>query len=102
MYYSRVFNRQTGELLGHLIDITPGGAMIISDVPIPLNQLFRLRMDVPEKIIEKAALDFEARSVWCDRDVNPDFFDTGFQMVNITPEDSAVIEQMIDDYGFRE
>lgn len=30
MFYSRVFDRKTGGLLGYLGNITPGGAMVIS------------------------------------------------------------------------
>jgi hypothetical protein len=102
MYYSRVFDRKTGSVLGYIVDLTTEGAMIISEEPVDSGLLFQFRMDLPEDISEKSFLDFEAVSVWCKKDIDPNFYDTGLQMMDIAKEDQEIIERMIQEYGFRE
>lgn len=102
VYYSRVFDRHTGELLGHLVDINAIGAMLISDKPLKVGEVHHLRMDVPEDIIGTPYLSFDARSLWCRPDINPDFFDTGFELLDMEEKTVAVIEKMIAEYGFRD
>jgi len=102
MYYSRVFDRRTGRVIGYIVDLTPDGAMIISEDPIEPNESFRLRMDLPEEISDKAYIDFDAQSVWCRKDVDPHFWDNGFHLTEINPDDIRLIERMIAEYGFRD
>ena len=102
MYYSRIFDRKNGSVIGYLVDLTPEGAMIISEEPIHPGEVFRLRMDLPEDIASKASLDFQAKSVWCKPDIDPHFFGTGFQIMDLQGEDIQLIERMIQEYGFRD
>ena len=102
IYYLRVFDRSTNETLGHLVDITPEGAMLISENPIPVNTHFQLRMQLPAEIFGRTHLDFEAESLWSKRDINPDFHDAGFRLINVEVKDTAIIARLIDEYGFRD
>ncbi len=102
MYYSRIFDKKTGMVTGYIVDITPGGIMMISEEMIEMQKEYSFRMDLPEDISSKTYMDFEARSVWCRRDVDPHFYDIGFELTSITPEDITLINNMIDEYGFRD
>ncbi len=102
IYYLRVFDRSNNETLGHLVDITPEGAMLISENPIPVNTQYQLRMQLPAEIFGRAYLDFDAESLWSKRDINPDFHDAGFRLMNVSVKDTAIISRLIDDYGFRD
>ena len=102
MFYSRVFNRQTGEMVGHLVDLTPEGAMLLSERPIATDAVFSLHMELPDDVSDHLHLKFEAKSLWCKRDVNPDFYAAGFQLLDMPQEDLQVIERLIEAYGFRE
>ncbi len=102
MFYSRVFDRKNGKMLGYLADMTVEGAMIISEEPIQTDETYRLRIDLPEDMYGKAYLNLEAHAVWSKPDVNPNFFMTGFQLMNIPPDDKGTIQQIIMDYGFRD
>ena len=95
MFYSRVFNRKTGRFLGYLENITPEGAMIISESPLRLDEVYSLGMSLPEDIYPKLALNFEAKSIWCKSDIDPNFYNTGFQLLDLDEEDIAIIEQII-------
>jgi len=98
MFYSRVFDRKTGKLLGYLGDITTGGIMIISEEPLQTEVHLKLRIDLPEYIYHKAVFNFEAQSLWCQPDIDPIFHNTGCKLLNISKDDQEVIEQILRDY----
>ena len=102
MYYSRVFDAHTQILLGHLVDLTPQGAMLISEKPITTDLNFRLKMELSSEIANKRFLEFESKSLWCRRDIDPSFYNTGFELINIADEDRAIIERIVNAYGFRD
>jgi hypothetical protein len=102
MFYSRVFDRTTGKHLGYLGNMTTEGLMIISDEPIETNTSFLLRIDLPEDIYDKVVLNFEALSLWCKPDVDPNFYNTGFELSKIHLDDLRLIERLIEDYEVRE
>ena len=76
--------------------------MIISEIPIEVGLVHLLRIDLPEDIYSKSVLNFEAKSVWCRLDIDPNFYNTGFQFNKITEDSKDIIAQIIDDYGFRD
>jgi hypothetical protein len=102
LFYSRVFDRKTGVFLGYLGNMHEAGLMLISETPLDVNQIFLLRIDLPEDIYSKSVLNFEAESVWSRLDIDPKFHNTGFKFVDITEEGKDIIAQIIDDYGFRD
>ena len=102
IYYLRVFDRNANMLIGHLVDITAEGLMLISEDPIDANSTFQLKMDLPQGMGNKEQLSFDARSVWHRKDINPRFYNTGFQFRKVTRNHFAVIEQLLDDFGFRD
>jgi hypothetical protein len=97
-----VFDRNTNKLIGHLVDINPAGIMLISEEPIPVNQIFHFKMLLPSRIGGREEWHFDAESRWCDRDINPEFYDTGFQLAVIEKKDLKVIEDLIQGFGFKD
>lgn len=100
IYYMRVLNRETDELLGNLVDITPEGMMLISDEPIPAKTRFDLRIHFPREIFGEKVLDFSAESLWTRPDVNPDFHDTGFRILDVPLDQILLIKKLVSEYGF--
>ena len=103
MYYTRIFDRSTGAVLGYIIDLSSEGAMLVSEEPFVVHKLYRLRMDVPEEFEIKACLDFEAVCVWSRTDAaDPRFYESGLHLESVPGEDIAMIERIIQEYGFRD
>jgi hypothetical protein len=102
MFYSRIRDRRSGELVGHLVDLTPDGALVVSETPIEVGTALPLQMELPDDISTKQFLRFDAQVTWCRQDVDPSFCDMGFCLQDVPPEDVAVIQKFIDAYGFRE
>ena len=76
--------------------------MLISETPLDPGALYHLRMDLPEDVNTKSYLSFDAACLWSRPDINPDFYNAGFKVINMSPEDIHLIENMIDEYGFRD
>jgi hypothetical protein len=102
IYYLRIFDRATGRLLGHLVDLTPDGMMMMSERPVRVGRTVGLRMVIPGTAASDQTIEFDATSKWTSQDVNPDFYDTGFELSGITRKQLARIETLIDDFGFRD
>ena len=99
-HYLRLMNENTGELVGHLADISTGGFKLDSKKPISPNLDFLLRMDNTSDIAEKDHLVFKARSRWCQPDaVDPALYNVGFQLIEIAPEDIEIFLRIFEKYG---
>lgn len=100
--YSRVFERNLGRMLGYLGDLSLSGAMIISEQPQAVNSVLPLRFDLPDLQLFKAGqLDVSARVAHCEPDINPAFYNIGFEFLELSPEKKSIIERMMDAYEFR-
>ena len=100
--YSRVFERNLGTMLGYLGDLSLSGAMIISEQSQTIDNVLPLRFDLPDLQLFKAGqLDIAARVAHCEPDINPAFYNIGFEFLEVSPEKKAIIERMMDAYEFR-
>lgn len=102
IFYLRVFDQDTGQLLGHVVDISTLGLMLISDKPLTAGQRYRLGLDLPKDDGPNERIIIEAHSLWCRRDVNPSFYDTGFTITQASAEALLKIQLTIDDFKFGE
>ena len=102
IYYLKVLDRTTEELLGFLVDITTKGFMVMSEKPIEKDTVFHLKILRATDSEEKQFLFFDAKSKWSERSVNSEFYDTGFELVNVTPDHFAEIEKVIEELGFKD
>jgi len=100
--YSRVFERNLGKMLGYLGDLSLSGAMIISEQPQTIDSMIPLRFDLPDlQLFGADHLDISARVAHCDPDINPAFYNIGFEFLEIASEQKEILEKMMDTYEFR-
>ncbi len=100
IYYLSVFDGKTDHLVGQLVDLTVEGLMLTSERFIEPKVCYNLRMVLPEEIRGRTQLFFEAETVWCRKDINPNFYDIGFRLIKISKTDIKVIESLIYDFSF--
>ncbi len=98
IYHLRVFDAAEGTLLGHLVDITPEGFLVIGENPVAVPARFSLRMDLPRNVMRERRLTFQARSKWCRRDGGGDFYSTGFRIEGMSAESLGVVRRLIRDF----
>ena len=102
IYYLHVYNQANNELIGHVVDITAEGLMIIGETVQPVDQDFHLHMTLPSEIMGRESLDFDARSIWSRPDVDPTLFGTGFSLKDVDSEEGRIIRRLIKDFGFQD
>lgn len=99
-YYMLAFDDKTGELVGHWTDISAGGFRLETLKPIPEDTIFRFRIDLSGEISGRSVMVFNARCRWCQQDpFDPNLYVAGFQVVNLTPDDSRIFGRMFERYG---
>jgi len=99
IYYLRIFDGISSRIIGHAVDISQQGMMLISEEPVAVHEDYRLRMCFPGVAYEQEELIFDAVCRWCRRDDNPSFYVAGFQIQNLLPDETRFIQSLIDEFG---
>ena len=99
IYYLRVFDGISSRVVGHIVDISSQGIMLITDEPIPVQEEYRLRMRFPGSGTEQEELIFDAVCRWCRPDKNPDFYLAGFHIQAIPAEAETFFQGLIAEFG---
>ncbi len=98
--YLRVYDQDTETLLGHIVDINKDGLRLVSDHPIATQRTFRLWVDIPKEDATHQRIFLEAESMWCGKDINPDFYDTGFRIINMGSSALLQLQLLIEEFKF--
>lgn len=99
VYYLRVFDGTSRKILGHLVDISEKGILLICGNTVAVNTTYRLRMCLPNQMKDRTEINFSATSRWCKDDVSPDFYLVGFQLDDLEPVTKSLIVTLIRDYS---
>ncbi len=102
LLFANVYDSRSGKIIGTLLNITLEGAMVLTENKIDQDNLMELHIKLPDNFVKKNELVFTANSRWCAPDINPEYFDVGYQFANVTEEDSHIIQALIEKYGFKE
>ena len=84
--------------LGKAVDISQGGIMLLSERPVPVNKVWQLSLDLPSQTNEHHTVFFGAESLWCQVSEKSNQYWAGFQVIDISHEDSATINDFVSGY----
>ena len=102
IFYLKVFDRNSDDIVGKLKDVTPEGIMLTSEKPIEVDLRYQLRMVLPPEFAERKYLVFDAKSLWCKESDYHDLYDAGFILIDVSPADKSLIARLIRTYGSHE
>ena len=100
VFYLRVFDGMSSKVLGHLVDISEKGVMLISDGPTEVNEAYRLRMILPTQLKESREVILAATSRWSKQDANPDFYLSGFALHDLDTATEKVIRRLVEEFSY--
>lgn len=100
VFYLRIFDGMSSRVMGHLMDISADGLMLLSDGPIEVNGEYRLRMRLPKEVSGSNEIVFGAVSRWCRQDDNPDFYVTGFKIQDMDDGTRESVSRLVEEFGF--
>ena len=97
--YMRVLNDDTGEILGHMVEVSPTGLRLETVGPLQVDTDFYLRIELTPDLGPMPFIIFVARTKWCKMDaLQPNLFQSGFEIVEIVPEDREAFMRIIQKY----
>ena len=100
VYYLKVTDIETNQAIGHAVNISNHGFMLIINKPIQTETHFQLKMLLPQEMQGNRFFEFSAMTRWCQKDENPDFYNIGFQFANVSAEGVQLINWLVDKYCF--
>jgi hypothetical protein len=96
--YLRVFDANSGDLLGHLVDLNQEGIMLLGTETLTPEKKFQLRMQLLQHG-EVSEIELDAVSLWNTQDTDPCLYKTGFKLVDPSAELLNQLQSLIDDLG---
>ncbi len=102
IFYLKVVHPESSELIGHLVDISPIGMMIICENELAVGQKIPVRLILPAVFEAARHLDVVGETIWCHKDVNPNYFAVGFRFSPPSPEAALVIGDLVRSFGFQD
>lgn len=99
-YFLRVFNRFTDKPIGYLGNVSEEGLMLISPLPLLVGATFELRLKIPGRDGQLHQIDLTARCQWCNEDVTPNTYDSGFVLLQPPTEYAALITALRQYFSF--
>lgn len=99
IFYLPVNDRNTGEQLGVLGDITSDGLLLIGREAIPAGS--QLELEIVNNTSHELPMPLPLRgySVWTQADVNPDYKATGIELTANGTDTRAAIATLVDEIG---
>ena len=100
LHYLKVYNGKTNKPAGRLVNISTEGIMLMSEKPIKTDTTYHLRIVMPKGDNNRTSIAFEAISRWSMKGLNPEYYDSGFQLKNVARDDVEKIECLIKESTF--
>lgn len=92
VYYLRLFDHETKEFQGYVVDLSETGVMVTGDKPFNPGHLYHFDLDPNIDIELNTEYAFEARLVWCKNIGEECAFDAGFHIHQAPPETRQLLQ----------
>lgn len=94
--YFGIVDRNSGNIVGTLGDITIRGLMLVGDNPFDTNAVYQLKLVMPTAILGSREIPFDGRCVWSKETAESSRFCAGFQFTDISSQNVERIELMVE------
>ena len=103
MAFTPVYELRRKTLLGFIGDLTLKGAMVIGEKALEAESRYILGIEFPEvsPIMASVRMVIPARVAWCRQDENPQGYSIGFEFTEVSRENVAIMEAILERYQFR-
>lgn len=101
--FTKVYDLHPRLLLGYLGDLTLRGGMVIGTNLTTINKETELEIEFPSELpgVPVLRTKIPARIAWCRPDESPQSYNIGVEFLEVTTENTELIEQMLERYHFR-
>jgi len=81
--YYIVNDNRSGQILGRLIDLSPGGFRLIANEK-PIESSYECRLSLPNYVGNVKEIPLQASVKWCRHNTRMDWYEAGFQIDQIS------------------
>ena len=99
VFYLRVFDQDSRQIIGHLTDISTAGIMLVSKRKIKKDTVYNARLILPKEVSGRTELQLKISCIWCRPDPIPEFHVAGFQFVEIDLEQKKLIDALTREFS---
>ena len=100
VYYLRAWDSGNSQMLGHIVDFTSHGLMLISEEPIQIGGEYSLEVRLPDSQGGIKPVSFKAVCRWSGSSNDKSLFDSGFEVLENSSDAIDVMHSMTNAYGF--
>ncbi|WP_457577725.1 PilZ domain-containing protein [Desulfomarina sp.] len=101
IFYLRVFDGKSTRIVGHLVNISPRGLLLLCDDPVVAGEDYRLRLCLPPVVADRREVVISATSRWCSREDDSEFYRAGFQIHDPSPEIAKTVDLLVEKCGYK-
>jgi hypothetical protein len=76
-YHAEVRRLDTGAIVGHLADVSLGGARLSAEAPLEIGARLALSVELPRNVRLGANVAIDAVVCWCEADLAPGLYNVG-------------------------
>jgi hypothetical protein len=99
LYRLKVYNRQTREVIGQVLDITSQGFNLLCRDHMQIGDVHECVLEMPGEDYEKTTVKVDIECRWRKHDDTPGFFSSGFKFKKVSLEHRGWIQRLMSDYA---
>jgi hypothetical protein len=92
----RVFDQDSGRVLGHVVNLTIKGMTLVSETPLPAAKNFNLGLEIPTQSEQDERIIVRALSVWNDKLEGQNYYANGFHIFRMPTPTTTKIQKIIE------
>lgn len=96
-YYLRVYDRDSGEFIGSVYDLSIQGMKLVGERLFSVHSPYYFKILLPEGSILGESITLDAQCRWCCESEKKDIFEAGFEFVTKVDSGIYVIKKLIED-----
>ena len=102
--FAPVYDLLHKALIGYIGDLTPQGVMVIGEKPVDTHKRLTLGIEFPDDESQGHTLRIviPGRAAWCRPDETPQYFNIGFEFLEISSGNQKIIDSILTRYQFRQ
>ncbi len=98
-YRPSVYDAQSNELLGNIVDISAGGFKMIARKKMVQGKEYQLSIFLPESSSDRKRVDVKASVRWCGTGTDVESFSAGCYLLEIEPKDRLDLAALMFSHG---
>ncbi len=92
--YLDVYNKDSDQLLGQLVDITVEGLRLKTTEPVEKNEIYNMKILLTESLENAEEINIRGEAVWVEKEKNSEYFGAGINLIDVTTENKNIISAL--------